>query len=87
MNRKANLSVVTYTYNDHGLLRDLLGSMDSLGVVPREIIIVDNGSDDHFELCKTGLLPTVIIKNKENLGPDRAKKSECLLRNQNLYCQ
>lgn len=66
------LSVITYTYNDHDLAAGLLASMADWDVVPREIIVVDDGSKIPFVAPPGGPFHRV-VRLAANQGPALAK--------------
>ena len=70
--RRLALSVVTYTYNDHALAAGLLASLAAWDVAPREIIVVDDGSEIPFVAPPADPAPRV-VRLEQNLGPARAK--------------
>lgn len=45
---RVNLSVVTYCRNDAELVRGLLDSLEGWSVAPREVLVVDDASDEPF---------------------------------------
>ncbi|GFK95512.1 Poly-beta-1,6-N-acetyl-D-glucosamine synthase [Fundidesulfovibrio magnetotacticus] len=46
---RINLSVVTYCFNDHALADGLVDSVAGWSVVPREVIVVDDGSAEPYK--------------------------------------
>lgn len=66
------LSVITYTFDDHDLAAGLLASMADWDVVPREIIVVDDGSKKSF-VAPAGDPAPRVIRLDPNQGPARAK--------------
>jgi hypothetical protein len=70
--RQLPLSVITYTYDDHALAAGLLAAMAGWDVAPREIIVVDDGSETPF-VAPPGLPCPRIIRLTPNQGPARAK--------------
>ena len=70
----ANLSVVTYTYNDAALARGLLESVAGWTVRPREIVVVDDGSREPFR--PPGTIPEArLLRLSPNQGATRAKQA------------
>jgi hypothetical protein len=70
----ANLSVVTYTFNDAPLARGLLESLSRQNVAPREIVVVDDGSAEPFSPPATNP-ETRLIRLEPNQGATRAKQA------------
>lgn len=68
----ASLALVTYTYNDHDLVDDLLSSVRCWSVRPKEIIVVDDGSRCRFT-DKNQLQALTILRHDRNRGPTLAK--------------
>jgi glycosyltransferase involved in cell wall biosynthesis len=74
MSFSANLSVVTYTFNDAALARGLLESVAGWTVRPREIIAVDDGSSEAFHPPATA--PEVkLLRLDPNRGATQAKQA------------
>jgi glycosyltransferase involved in cell wall biosynthesis len=74
MTFSANLSVVTYTFNDAALARGLLESVAGWTVRPRELIVVDDGSSNAFVPPAT--TPAVrLVRLDPNQGATRAKQA------------
>ncbi|OLN28142.1 putative glycosyl transferase [Desulfovibrio sp. DV] len=71
-NTQLALSVITYTYDDHTLAAGLLASMAAWDVLPRETIVIDDGSKTPFALPADGPRPR-LIRLEPNQGPARAK--------------
>ncbi|EFL51147.1 glycosyl transferase family 2 [Solidesulfovibrio fructosivorans JJ]] len=73
MNKKRyGLSVISYTYEDHGLAADLVASIDSWDFRPREIIVVDDGSSEPFSPPASD--PALrVLRLTPNQGPGQAK--------------
>lgn len=66
------VSLVTYTYNDHALAAGLLAEAASWEGVPRECVVVDDGSAVPFAAPDTIPAPRV-LRLFPNQGPARAK--------------
>jgi glycosyltransferase involved in cell wall biosynthesis len=64
------LSMVTYTYNDGGLVRDLLKSVSGWSVTPEDFLVVDDGSAEPFETDG----PARVVRLEKNRGPAEAKR-------------
>uniref|UniRef100_I2PZE5 Glycosyl transferase n=1 Tax=Desulfovibrio sp. U5L TaxID=596152 RepID=I2PZE5_9BACT len=69
---RCGLSVITYTYNDHALAAGLLASMKDWDCLPREILVVDDGSRPPFvpPPCEPRAR---VIRLPANQGPAQAK--------------
>ncbi len=70
--QRYGLSVVTYTYNDHDLVAGLLASMADWDFLPKEVIVVDDGSDAPFVL-PDGAPSARVLRLDANQGPAMAK--------------
>ena len=66
------VSLVTYTYNDHALAAGLLAEAASWQGVPRDCVVVDDGSAVPFAAPDTVPAPRV-LRLSPNQGPARAK--------------
>ncbi len=66
------LSLVTYTYNDAQLCHALLEHMRSWSVQPREIIVVDDCSDEPFTTQRQDVQ---VLRLPQNSGPTGAKSA------------
>lgn len=66
------VTLVTYTYNDHALAAGLLAEATSWEGVPRECVVVDDGSAVPFAAPDTVPAPQV-LRLSPNQGPARAK--------------
>lgn len=69
-----SISLCSYTYNDAGLLHGLLAHISSWARKPDEIVLVDDGSDQPFELgAEEKKLPIRLIRLPQNQGFSVAK--------------
>jgi len=69
--KRYGLSVITYTYNDQALAAGLLDSLAGWDCLPREILVVDDGSSVPFTAPPgTGAR---VIRLDANRGPAQAK--------------
>ena len=66
------VTLVTYTYNDHALAAGLLAEAAAWEGVPRECVVVDDGSAVPFAAPDTAPAPRV-LRLSPNQGPARAK--------------
>lgn len=66
------LSVITSTYNDQALAAGLLESLAGWDCLPKEILVVDDGSAAPFQAPRGGN-PIRIIRLDPNRGPAQAK--------------
>lgn len=70
----AEISIIIPVYNGINFIKGCLNSINSQTYKEFEVIIVDNGSTDNIAFLLKENYPHVgIIKNKENLGPCRAR--------------
>lgn len=70
----SGISLCSYTYNDAALLHRLLSEVPLWVTPPDEIILVDDGSKQPFELApEEKNLPVRLIRLEENQGFTRAK--------------
>lgn len=67
-----SLSLVSYTYNDEKLARELLEHVRTWTIQPDEIIVVDDCSSEPFHPGETAPAARV-LRLPENLGPTGAK--------------
>ncbi|MGC9193715.1 MAG: glycosyltransferase family 2 protein [Thermoplasmata archaeon] len=73
-----DVSVIIPTYNSSSTLRRALDSVFGQSVLPREIIIVDDGSDD-WDASRLiagsyhDIVPIIFIRLEENKGPSTAR--------------
>lgn len=73
MNKKRyGISVVTYTYNDHELVADLLASIGRWDFSPREILVVDDGTPEPF-VAPEAPAGVRVLRLTANRGPAGAK--------------
>ena len=68
------ISLVTYSYNDHEFVLDLLEKAKDLQPFVAEIIVVDDGSTPAFPLVAGHNSNIRIITHQNNRGPAEAKK-------------
>ena len=69
-----NLSLVSYTHNDNGLLAGSLAEVPGWSIRPKEIILVDDASATPFEVPDVpGLPPVTLLRTPRNLGYTGAK--------------
>ena len=73
-----NVSLVCFTHNDHNLLKQGLLALPEWTLLPREIIVVDDASNEKFlppaELSEQAALPALrIIRTPHRLGYAGAK--------------
>lgn len=71
------LTLVTYTYNDHGFARAQLERIQFFGNLIQAVIVVDDGSDEAFVPpavpgCPNGVK---VLRHPANLGPAAAKRT------------
>lgn len=74
--RRVHLSVVTYSYNDHGLVRELLRSVGGWSVVPRELIVVDDGSETPFPQAEAAADIRLSFLSRKGGQPDAPEKAD-----------
>jgi len=74
--RRVHLSVVTYSYKDHGLVCGLLRSVGGWSVVPRELIVVDDGSDTPFPQAEAAAYMHVSCRGSMAGQPDTPEKAD-----------
>jgi GT2 family glycosyltransferase len=75
MSRYPGISLVTYTYNDHRMVDELLAYGKVFSVPFQEIVVVDDGSATPY--AAPGALPCLVtvIRNDSNTGPAPAKRA------------
>lgn len=74
LQRKANLSLVSFTHNDNQLLTEGLLEVQGWSVQPKEIIVVDDASEQFFSAPKLDALPEIkVIRSPGKLGYTKAK--------------
>jgi len=66
------LSVITYTYNDQALAAGLLDSMAGWDCLPRDVLVVDDGSTVPFAAPGAGT-GVQVVRLDPNRGPAQAK--------------
>lgn len=71
---RPDVTLVTYTYNDAHHTEALLASVPQWSVLPRRVIVVDDGSDVPFT-TEWKDLPISIIRLHENRGRTEAKRT------------
>ena len=76
LTKSVNVSLVTYTYNDHGHVAELLSTIRGWTVSPREIVVVDDGSATPFSFDDTFDFPGKnLIRMPKNSGPTKTKNA------------
>jgi GT2 family glycosyltransferase len=69
------LSLVTYTYNDHQSVMELLEYSKSFHIPIREVMVVDDGSAIPFTLREDSAFSFQILRQPRNMGPGQAKRA------------
>lgn len=72
---RGGISFITYTYNDHRLVRDLLGYLKYFQVPFAEIVVVDDASSVPFILPENAPPQARVLRLPENVGPGQAKRA------------
>ena len=71
--KKAPVSVVMPTYNNAGFIRDAIDSILMQSAVPRQIIVIDDGSTDDTACVMRGYGERIEYRVQENGGPAAAR--------------
>jgi GT2 family glycosyltransferase len=71
----SGISLVTYTYNDHALIDELLHYAGIFAVPLQEVLVVDDGSARPYAPSGACGLPVRVIRHAANAGPAAAKRS------------
>jgi glycosyltransferase involved in cell wall biosynthesis len=74
MRSSSGISLVTYTYNDHAMVDELLRHAGLFAVPFQEILVVDDGSASTYR-PSGGKPPARLIRHAVNAGPAQAKRS------------
>lgn len=80
-----SISIIIVTYNSSGTIFKLIGSLNKIGPYIKEIIIIDNNSDDINKILKIKSNKKVIlIENKKNKGFAKAVNQGIKIAKQNF---
>lgn len=71
---KPSISLCTYTYNDASFVWRLLESVSGWNILPDEIVVVDDGSEEPF-VASASPVPLRILRLDPNAGITRAKST------------
>lgn len=83
-----DLALVTYTFNDARLADGLLRGIAAWQVLPRRIIVIDDGSTKEYQAPRdlsAALPPVEVHRLAKNLGPTGAKSYGLTLASSSLY--
>ena len=80
-----SISIIIVTYNSSGTIFKLIGSLNKIGPYIKEIIIIDNNSDDINKILKIKSNKKIIlIENKKNKGFAKAVNQGIKIAKQNF---
>lgn len=70
------ISLVTYSYNDHGFVHKMLNGIEKLRPFVTEVVVVDDGSSEPFaSFSPSAPVDIRVIRHEINLGPAAAKRT------------
>lgn len=70
--KRGNISVIIPTYNSSSLLKEVIQAVFESGILPRELIVVDDNST-FFEKFFIEQYPVLYVRLKKNYGPSVAR--------------
>jgi glycosyltransferase involved in cell wall biosynthesis len=71
------VSIVIPCYNEENMIAETISKIDSL-VLDKQIIVVDDGSEDRtFDIVKNNFQNVILLRHRINLGKGAALKTGC----------